>query len=33
MESLLSGYCKQLHFGSNLVENAKKIKTKDNLEF
>lgn len=33
MEPLLPGYCKQLHFGSNLVENAKKIKTKDNLEF
>ncbi len=31
--SLLESYCKQLHFGSNLVDNSKRIQGKDNIDF
>ena len=33
MEDLLALACRKLHFGSNLVTNAKKIKAKDHLDF
>ena len=33
MEDLLFKYCKELRFSVNMIENAKNIKTHDNLEF
>jgi len=33
MEDMLLQACKKLHFGSNLVARAKRIKAKDNLDF
>jgi len=33
MEDLLLTACKKLHFGSDMVANAKKIKTKNHLDF
>ena len=33
MEDLLLHACKRLHFGSNLVAQAKKIKAKNHLDF
>jgi len=33
MEDILLAACKRLHFGSDLVTQAKKIKSKDHLEF
>lgn len=33
MEDLLAQACKKLHFSSNLVANAKKIKAKNHLDF
>ena len=33
MNELLESYCKQLHFGSNLVDNAKRIQGTDNIDF
>ena len=33
MEDLLAQACKKLHFGANLVANAKKIKAKDHVDF
>ena len=31
--TLLIKYCKELRFSSNLIENAKLLKSQDNLEF
>jgi len=33
MEELLTQYCKQLHFGSNILINAKSITAEDNISF
>ena len=33
MSDLLIKYCKELRFSSNLIENAKLLKSQDNLEF
>ena len=33
METMLAQYCKRLHFGSNIVANAKTISAEGNIEF
>jgi DNA replication protein DnaC len=33
METLLIQYCKRLHFGSNIVSNAKSISAESNIDF
>ena len=33
METLLVQYCKRLHFGSNIVDNATSISAENNIDF